>query len=137
MLLSILTFATLFSTLSLVNAQDCVTGSPCLNLAEASNLVLRYLKMFETDSSGAGTGSALVTSTVAENFTYYDEGASFGVPGALYHNRSELTSVLTSTGYTGAVNTDVQYTPLYVFASCNVITLRWQSNSKSANATNV
>jgi hypothetical protein len=92
---------------------------------------------FETNKQGQGTGVALIPSTFAPNFTYYDEGASIGVPGAVYHNRSELTSVLEGSGYTGSVVTNVKYTLLGIFASCNTILLRWQSNSQAANATNV
>jgi hypothetical protein len=98
---------------------------------------LRCVTAFETNKQGQGTGVALIPSTFAPNFTYYDEGASIGVPGAVYHNRSELTSVLEGSGYTGSVVTNVKYTLLGIFASCNTILLRWQFNSQAANATNV
>ena len=116
---------------------SCVAGNPCLSSGEATNIAIRYLTAFQTDSSGAGTGAALINNTFAANFTYYDEGASFGVFGPVYHNRKELTSVITSTGYSGSLVTDVTYTLIDSFSSCNMILTRWISESRSANATNV
>ena len=136
--LSSIFFAAVFLFFPLCHAQNaCASSSNCLNTAEASNIALRYVSAFETDAKGQGTGVALVPSTFAPNFTYYDEGVSFGVPGPYYHNRSELTAALEGSGYTGTLSTNVKYTVLDLFASCNMILLRWQSNSQATNATNM
>ncbi len=116
---------------------SCVAGNPCLSSAEATNIAIRYLTAFQTDHSGAGTGAALINNTFAPTFTYFDEGASFGVFGPVYHNRTELTSVIMSSGYSGSLVTDVTYTLIDSFSSCNMILTRWISESRSANATNV
>lgn len=57
------------------------------------------------------------------------------MPGVVYHKRSELTSVLESSGYTVTVVANVKYMLLHALRK--MILLRWQSNSQTANATNV
>lgn len=135
MLLLLLT--TLFAS-TLANPCGPLSNScPCLGSAEAANIALRWLEIFQTNSAGNGTGAAIIESTIAENFTYYDEGASFGDPAAVYSNKSALEESIAGTGYSGTLVTDVKYTVLTTFASCDTIGLRWQSNSKSAKAENV
>lgn len=109
----------------------------CLNSAEAYNIALRWLQIFQTDSKGAGTGGAIIDSTIAPNFTYYDEGASFGDPAPVYTSKSALVESISGTGYSGTVVTNVQYSILTAFASCDISVIRWQSDSKAANATEV
>jgi hypothetical protein len=80
------TLASLLFLLSpLSSAQVCcpTPGPSCISTGEAANLALRWLQIFQTDGQGAGIGAALIPSTIALNFTYYDEGASFGEPGPL------------------------------------------------------
>ncbi|KAF2165906.1 hypothetical protein M409DRAFT_23638 [Zasmidium cellare ATCC 36951] len=111
--------------------------APCLNHPEAANIALRWFSIFQTDSTGKGTGAALVNNTLASNFSYTDEGATFGDPTPLYSNRSAVYDSVSGSGYSGALVTDVQYLVLYVFSNCDVIGARWQSDSLSANATNL
>lgn len=68
------------------------TTTPCLDTAEAYLIALRWLQIFQTDTKGAGTGAAIVSSTLSPNFTYYDEGASFGKVGPVYSNASAVES---------------------------------------------
>ncbi|CAK1357619.1 hypothetical protein CB0940_07668 [Cercospora beticola] len=110
---------------------------PCLSEPEAANIARRWFSIFQTDSQGNGTGAALVDVTLAPEFEYTDEGATFGDPTPLYTNRSAVYDSVSSSGYSGALVTDVQYDVLYVFSSCSVIGTRWQGNSKSAEADNV
>lgn len=110
---------------------------PCLVPAEARNIASRWFQIFQTDASGTGTGAAIVESTLAPNFTYYDEGASFGNPGAVYNSSQEVYDSVSGSGYSGTLVTDVQYTVLESLVGCDFVVSRWQSNSKSANATNV
>lgn len=110
---------------------------PCLSEPEAANIARRWFSIFQTDSQGNGTGAALVDVTLAPEFQYTDEGATFGDPTPLYTNRSAVYDSVSSSGYSGALVTDVQYDVLYVFSSCSVIGTRWQGNSKSAKADNV
>lgn len=42
---------------------------PCLGSAEAYLISLRWLQIFQTNENGTGTGSALVASTLSDNFT--------------------------------------------------------------------
>lgn len=110
---------------------------PCLVPAEARNIASRWFQIFQTDANGTGTGAAIVESTLAPNFTYYDEGASFGNPGAVYNSSQEVYDSVSGSGYSGTLVTDVQYTVLESLVGCDFVVSRWQSNSKSANATNV
>lgn len=66
------------------------TTTPCLDTAESYLIALRWLQIFQTDVNGTGTGAALVPSTLAKNFTYYDEGASFGQTVAQYNSSSQV-----------------------------------------------
>jgi hypothetical protein len=135
------------------------TTTPCLDSAEAYLIALRWLYIFQTDSKGAGTGAALVSTSLATNFTYaqvealnvlhqiytyrlsstsyYDEGASFGKPGAVYHNASEVEESVSGSGYSGSLVTSVQYSILSAFQSCDTVSVRWQSDSKSAKSKGV
>lgn len=124
-------------TTTLTQSTCCAPDPPCLGTAEAANIALRWLSIFFTDANGSGLGAPLVLPTIAENFTYYDEGLTLGVPGAIYHNRSELLSVVSSTGYNGALATNVTYSVLHTFASCDTVGLRWMSNQNAGNGTNV
>lgn len=114
-----------------------VNQPPCLNPAEAHLISLRWLQIFQTNSKGAGTGAALVQTTLASNFTYYDEGSTFGNPAPVYNSSAAVEESVSGTGYSGTLVTDVQYSILHSFASCDTAVLRWQSNSKAAKATNV
>ena len=51
-----------------------VSSPPCLNEAEAYLISARWLDIFETDKKGAGTGGAIVETTLAPNFTYVSSG---------------------------------------------------------------
>jgi hypothetical protein len=113
------------------------TGPPCLADAEAYNIALRWLQIFQTDAKGAGTGAAIIDSTIAPNFTYYDEGASLGKSAPVYDGKASLVKSISGTGYSGTLVTNVQYSILTAFASCDISVLRWQSNSKAANGTGV
>jgi hypothetical protein len=113
------------------------TGPPCLAEAEAYNIALRWLQIFQTDSKGAGTGGAIIDSTIAPNFTYYDEGNSFGKPAPVYDGKASLVKAISGTGYSGTAVSSVQYSILTAFTSCDISVVRWQSNSKAANGTGV
>ena len=113
------------------------TGPPCVGEAEAYNIALRWLQIFQTDSKGAGTGAAIIDSTLATNFTYYDLGATFDKPTPLYDGKASVLKAVSGTGYAGTAVTDTQYTILYAYTTCDISTLRWQSNSKAANGTGV
>ena len=134
--------STLFVLLSGSAAQQYTfTGSagtiPCLGEAESYLIALRWLQIFQTDAKGVGIGGAIIDSTIAPNFTYYDEGASFGKPAPVYDGKASLVKSISGTGYSGTVVTDVRYTILTAFASCDTSVVRWQSNSKAANGTGV
>lgn len=121
--------------------QYTFTGSagtvPCLGEAESYLIALRWLQIFQTDTKGAGIGGAIIDSTIAPNFTYYDEGASFGKSKPVYDGKASLVTAISGTGYSGTAVTDVRYTILTAFASCDTSVVRWQSNSKAANGTGV
>lgn len=68
---------------------------------------------------------------------YYDEGASFGDPAAVYNSSQAVMDSVTGSGYSGALVTNVTYSIVEAFASCDTAVVRWQSDSLSANATNV
>lgn len=110
---------------------------PCLDQAEAYLISRRWLSIFQTDNKGAGIGAALVETTLASNFTYYDEGSTFGDPSPVYNSSAAVEESVSGTGYSGTLVTDVQYSILHSFSSCDTAVLRWQSDSKAANATNV
>lgn len=114
-----------------------VTTKPCLDQAEAYLIALRWLQIFQTNSKGEGTGAALVSSTLASNFSYFDEGASFGDSAAVYSSAAEVEESVSGSGYSGSLVTGVQYSILYAFASCDTSVVRWQSNSKSAKSKGV
>lgn len=114
-----------------------IDNQPCLVPAEGRNIAARWFQIFQTDSTGAGTGAAIVESTLAPNFTYYDEGASFGDPAAVYNSSSAVYDSVSGSGYSGNLVTSVQYTVLESLVGCDFVVSRWQSNSKAANATNV
>lgn len=114
-----------------------IESPPCLVPAEGRNIASRWFQIFQTDADGAGTGAAIVESTLAPNFTYYDEGASFGDPAAVYNSSRAVYDSVSGTGYSGNLVTEVQYTVLESLVGCNFVVSRWQSNSKAANATNV
>lgn len=113
------------------------TEAPCVNSPEADNLARRWLSIFETDSKGSGIGAAIVNVTLSPNFTNYDEGATFGDPAPLYNSSNAVYASVSGSGYSGSLVTDVRYSTLFVFSSCNVIGLRWRSSSMSANTANV
>lgn len=110
---------------------------PCLVPAEGKNIASRWFQIFQTDANGTGTGAAIVESTLSTNFNYYDEGASFGDPAPLYNSSQEVFDSVSGSGYSGALVTDVKYTVLQSLVGCDFVVSRWQSNSVSANATNV
>jgi hypothetical protein len=110
---------------------------PCLSQPEAANIALRWYSIFETDSNGNGTGAALVNSTLSPEFQYFDFGATLGEQKPLYTDRAAVYDSVSGSGYSGALVTDVKYTSVFVFTSCNIIGSRWQTNSKSAMAGNV
>lgn len=123
---------------SFVRAQcPLSTSVACLSQGEGTNLATRWLTIFQTDASGAGTGAALVNVTLTSNFTYFDEGASFGDPSAVYNSSQAVYESVSGSGYSGNLVTDVKYTNLQSLVGCDFVALRWQSNSKAANATNV
>lgn len=68
---------------------------------------------------------------------YYDEGASFGDPAPVYNSSQAVMDSVSGSGYSGALVTNVTYSIIEAFASCDTAVLRWQSDSLSANATNV
>ena len=143
------------------------SAPPCLSYGEAYNIALRWLQIFQTDLNGTGTGSAIIPSTLASNITvshplaivllcrfsniineamarsltiiiqYYDEGATFGKPDPVYNSSQAVTESVTGSGYSGALVTNVTYSIIEAFASCDTTVVRWQSDSLSANATNV
>ena len=126
----------LFTLPAAISQSECCTPNPpCLGASEAASFGLRWLTIFFTDTNGIGTGAPLVIPTIAENFTYYDEGLS--VTGPAYHNRSELLSVVGGPGYNGLLTTNITYSVLFTFASCDTIGLRWLSNQNAANGTDV
>ena len=132
----------LFALLSGSAAQQYTfTGSagtiPCLGEAESYLIALRWLQIFQTDAKGAGIGGAIIDSTIAPNFTYYDEGASFGKSKPVYKGKASLVKSISGTGYSGTLVTDVRYSILTSFSSCDTSVVRWQSNSKAANGTGV
>lgn len=130
------TLCILFAATALA-AQTPTAEAPCLSPPEAANIALRWFSIFETDAKGSGIGAGLVNSTLAQNFSYTDEGATFGDPTPLYSNRSAVYDSVSGSGYSGALVTDVHYSVLFVFSSCDVIGARWQGNSLSAKALNV
>lgn len=79
----------------------CTQSPPCLGSAEAANIALRWLSIFFTNPEGKGTGAGLIFPTIAENFTYYDEGFSLGNPAPVYTSRADLLSVVSGQGYVG------------------------------------
>lgn len=91
----------LSSSLRTVISQSacCSPNPPCLSSGEAANIALRWLSIFFTDSNGKGTGAGLVIPTIADNFTYYDEGFTLGKPGAIYKSRADLLSTVSGEGY--------------------------------------
>lgn len=126
----------------LVTAQNYIfsaeaSSPPCLVPAEGRNIASRWFQIFQTDANGTGTGAAIVESTLATNFTYYDEGASFGNPDSVYNSSQAVYDSVSGSGYSGSLVTDVQYTVIESLVGCDFVVSRWQSNSKSANATNV
>jgi hypothetical protein len=127
----------LASSTALAVSTSPTTTEPCLSQPEAANIALRCYSIFETDSNGNGTGAALVNSTLAPEFQYFDYGATMGEQTPLYTNRSAVYDSVSGSGYSGALVTDVKYTVAFVFTSCNIIGSRWQSNSLSATAENV
>ncbi|RMZ91639.1 hypothetical protein DV736_g1134, partial [Chaetothyriales sp. CBS 134916] len=123
-------------------AIHATASTPCLSSGEAYNIALRWLQIFQTDAKGVGTGSAIIPSTLAKNFTvglpaYYDEGASFGDPSPVYKSSDDVLQSVTGSGYSGALVTNVTYSIVEAFSSCDTAVLRWQSDSLSAKATNV
>lgn len=135
MFLKLQSALTLLTLPTLLLAQS-PTG-PCLSHPEASNIALRWFTIFETSPSGTGTGAALVNNTLAPNFTYTDEGATFGDPSPLYANRSAVYESVSGSGYSGALVTDVKYDVLFVFEGCDVIGARWRGRSLSAKSEDV
>ncbi|KAM3425628.1 hypothetical protein BST61_g7573 [Cercospora zeina] len=97
---------------------------PCLSEPEAANIARRWFSIFQTDAQGNGTGAALVDVTLAPNFQYTDEGATFGDPAPLYTNQTAVYDSVSSSGYSDALVTDVKYDVLYVFSGCSVIGAR-------------
>jgi len=81
----------------------------------------RWLSIFQTTSNGAGTGAALVESTLAPNFTYYDQGSTFGDPTPVYSNASAVEASVSGAGYSGTLVTDVKYSIVTNFASCDTV----------------
>lgn len=131
-----------FLSFDLVTAQNYffsaeASNPPCLIPAEGRNIASRWFQIFQTDANGTGTGAAIVESTLAINFTYYDEGASFGNPDPVYDSSQAVYESVSGSGYSGSLVTDVQYTVIESLVGCDFVVSRWQSNSKSANATNV
>ena len=127
-----------FVTLCILRAASAQSSSsPCLVPAEGRNIASRWFQIFQTDANGTGIGAAIVESTLAQNFTYFDEGASFGDPSAVYNSSQAVYDSVSGTGYSGNLVTDVKYTVLQSLVGCDFVVSRWQSNSKSANATNV
>lgn len=157
LLLSLYTHHTAAQTAS----NDSSSSSPCLAPGEAYNIAERWLSIFQTDINGTGTGSALVPSTLTDNFTvsytsvrpppktssislthafqkqYYDLGATFNDPTPIYNSSAAVLTSVTGSGYSGALVTNVTYTIIERFATCDISVLRWRSDSLSANATNV
>lgn len=135
--------ATIFAILSTVTKgqqyviSGLINSPPCLDPAEASLIALRWLQIFDTDSKGAGTGSAIIASTLATNFTYWDEGASFGKAKPVYTSSQAVYNSVTGTGYSGTLVTNVQYSVVFSFASCDIVLCRWSSSSKAAKAKGV
>ena len=144
----------------LITAQSTSTASstPCLSPGESYNIALRWLQIFQTNENGTGTGSAIIDSTLAPNLTvsllfhicrcllpkthtnprqYYDEGASFGNATPVYDSSAAVYSSVSGSGYSGALVTNVTYSIVEQFASCDTSVVRWQSDSLSANATGV
>ena len=113
------------------------SSPPCLDAAEAYLISLRWLQIFQTDKKGKGIGGALVETTLSPNFTYYDEGASFGEPAPLYDGADQVYESVTGSGYSGALVTNVRYSINTAFASCDTAVVRWQSDSVSAKAKGV
>ena len=111
--------------------------SGCIDTTEAYSIANNYLDTFQTNSKGKATGLALINKVFAPNLTYYDLGASFGNPAPLYDSRAAFRKAQKGVGYVGSVVTDVQYTTLFAVASCDIVTLRWASDSLSASAENV
>lgn len=68
---------------------------------------------------------------------YYDLGASFDDPTPIYDSAEAVYESVTGSGYSGALVTNVTYSIIEAFASCDIAVLRWQSDSLSTNATNV
>ncbi|EME41557.1 hypothetical protein DOTSEDRAFT_112489, partial [Dothistroma septosporum NZE10] len=112
-------------------------STPCLSHPEAAHIALRWLSIFQTNHQGNGTGAALVNSTLSSWFQYTEEGATFSDPAPLYTDRSAVYEAVSGSGYSGALVTDVKYSVLCVFGSCNAVGARWESQSRSAEAQNV
>ncbi|RMZ82532.1 hypothetical protein DV737_g2017, partial [Chaetothyriales sp. CBS 132003] len=98
-------------------------SAPCLSRGEAYNIGLRWLQIFQADEKGVGTGSAIIPSTLAKNFTrffalqYYDEGASLGDPSPVYKSSDDVLQSVTGSGYSGALVTNVTYSIIEAFSS--------------------
>ena len=55
----------------------------------------------------------------------------------VYNSSAAVAESVSGSGYSGTLVTNVTYSVLETFASCNTAVVRWQSDSLSANATNV
>ncbi|KPI36250.1 uncharacterized protein AB675_7357 [Cyphellophora attinorum] len=95
------------------------SSTPCLSPGESYNIALRWLQIFQTNENGTGTGSAIVASTLTSNFTYYDEGASFGNATAVYDSAGAVYNSVSGSGYSGSLVTNVTYSIIESFASCD------------------
>lgn len=134
-----LSFFILTSLLGLGQAQSNQGQSTtqCLIPAEGRNIASRWFQIFETNVNGTGLGAAIVQSTLTSNFTYYDEGASMGDPAPVYTSSKDVYDSVSGSGYSGNIVTNVTYTVIESLVGCDFVVSRWQSNSNSANATNV
>ncbi|EGP89188.1 uncharacterized protein MYCGRDRAFT_92094 [Zymoseptoria tritici IPO323] len=127
----------LASSTALAVTTSPTATKPCLSQPEAANIALRWFSIFQTDGNGTGTGAALVNSTLSPEFQYTDYGATMGEQTPLYTNRSAVYESVSGSGYSGALVTDVKYTTPFIWTNCYIVGARWQTNSLSANATNV
>lgn len=110
-----------------------IQDPPCLSAQEGASFARRWLSIWETDSNAKSTGFGLINITLAENFTYFDEGASFGVPGPIWTNREEVYKIVSGPGYNLGYVTNVKYYVLYAFSSCSTVGMRWQMKSLAAH----
>ena len=52
----------------------------------------------------------------------------------LYDSAAAVTKAVTGAGYSGGYVTSVVYTILETFTTCDVLTVRWQLDSKASSA---